>query len=188
MTARNDFWQSTDPSKKGRKLDASGVATRSHGSLVASRALTTALGLLSIAIADFRARRGFEPSEPFFWLGLLIIVLPIGLALWSPRPTRRDRIGLVLLLGLGLQFVKVLYNPGNPSFFDEFSHLRTAIDIAVSGHLFLPNPLHPISPYYPGLEALTAVFAAFGTLPRTGRRPRHWDGADGARAGVVHVV
>jgi len=132
--------------------------------VVASRALTTALGLLSIAIADFRARRGFEPSEPFFWLGLLIIVVPIGLALWSPRPTRRDRIGLVLLLGLGLQFVKVFYNPGNPAFFDEFSHSRTAIDIAVSGHLFLPNPLQPISPYYPGLEALTVVFAALSGL------------------------
>jgi hypothetical protein len=167
MTVRVNFWRSTDPSKKGRNLDRSGVATRSRESVVALRAITTALGVLSIAIADFRARRGLEPSEPFLWLGLVIIVVPIGLALWSPRPTRRDRVGLVLLLGLGLQSAKVLYSPGNPVFFDEFSHLRTAIDIAVSGHVFQPNPLQPISAYYPGLEALTTVFAGLSGLSLT---------------------
>jgi hypothetical protein len=133
--------------------------------VIASRALTTSLGLISIAIADFRARRGFEPSEPFLWIGLLVIVVPIGLALWSPRPTRRDRIGLVLLLGLGLQLVKVLYSPDRLAFYDEFAHWRTAIDIATSGHLFLPNQLLPISAYYPGLEAITTVFAAMSGLP-----------------------
>src|SRR5438105_854522 len=165
MTVHNVFWHSTNPSHRGRDLDPSGIRTRPPNSVVASRALTTALGLLVIAIGDYRARRGFEPSEPFLWIGLVIIVLPLGLALWSPRPSRRDRIGLVILLGLSLEFVKVLYNPARFAFYDEFSHWRTAIDISTSGHLFLPNQLQPISPSYPGLEALSAVFAALSGLP-----------------------
>jgi hypothetical protein len=144
-----------------------GVATESRESVIASRALTTAFGLLLVAIADFRARRGMEPSEPFFWLGLVVIALPIGLLLWSPRGSRGDRIGLVLLLGLGLELVRVFYNPNRLAFYDEFSHWRTAIDIATSSHLFLPNPLQPISAYYPGLEALTVAFAEISGLSLT---------------------
>ncbi|MDP9247839.1 MAG: hypothetical protein M3O95_07115, partial [Candidatus Dormibacteraeota bacterium] len=71
----------------------------------------------------------------------------------------------MLLLAIGLQFVKVLYNPDRLAFYDEFSHWRTAIDISTSGHLFLPNPLQPVSPYYPGLEAITTVFGELTGFP-----------------------
>jgi hypothetical protein len=142
-----------------RTLDRKGAGIPSRGNLVLSRALTTCVGAILIAMGDFQARRGLEPSESFFWIGLLVILVPIALALWSPRPTRPQRIGLVLLLGLGLQSVKVLYNTDRMAFYDEFSHLRTAMDISITGHLFGGNPLQPVSAFYPGLEALTSVFA-----------------------------
>jgi hypothetical protein len=128
-------------------------------------AVLSGAGMLAIGIADVRARNGIEPSEPFFWTGLALIVTPIALALWSPRPSRRERIGLVALLGLGLYSARVLYSPGAFVFHDEFSHWRTAIDISAGGRLLAPNPLASISPLFPGLETFTAMFASLSGLP-----------------------
>ena len=127
-------------------------------------AVTSGLGLLVVSVADFRARLGLDLAEPLFWIGLAILVLPIALTLWSPRPTRAQRIGAVILLGLGLYGVRVCYSPGTFAFFDEFAHWRTAIDIGSTGLLFSANPLQPTSAVYPGLESFTAVFASLSGL------------------------
>jgi hypothetical protein len=111
-------------------------------------AVTSGLGLLVVSVADFRARLRVELSEPLFWIGLAILVLPIALTLWSPRPTRAQRIGAVILLGPGLYGVRVCYSPGTFAFFDEFAHWRTAIDIGSTGLLFSVNPLQPTSALY----------------------------------------
>lgn len=144
---------------------APALAGRLQLSLLASRAVTTGLGLFAIAGADYRARHGLAASEPIFWLGLLILVVPIALALWSPVATRAERLGLVLLLGVGLWGTRLLYDPTGLVFYDEFSHWRSAIDIATTGRLFTPNPLQPISPLYPGLESLTAMLSSLAGLP-----------------------
>lgn len=127
-------------------------------------AVTTGLGLLVVSVADARARLGLDLSEPLFWIGLAILVLPIALALWSPRATRAQRIGVVILLGLGSYGVRVCFSPGIFVLWDEFSHWRTTIDIASTGTLFSANPLQPISALYPGLESFTAVFASLAGL------------------------
>ncbi len=66
---------------------------------------------------------------------------------------------LVVALGVSLYGVKLLANPTGFTFFDELSHARTTLDIFNTGHLLHPNPLQPISPYYPGLKIVTAAFA-----------------------------
>jgi hypothetical protein len=149
------------------RIEPRSMGSRAWGSAayLGVRALTTGLGMAVIALADYRARRGMEPSEPLFWLGLVILVAPIAFSLFSPSPTRAERIGLVLLLGLGLYSAKILYNPGSFIFFDEFSHWRTALDIGSTHTLLTANQLQPISARYPGLEALTAIFASASGLP-----------------------
>ena len=62
---------------------------------------------------------------------------------------------LLLLLGVALYLVKVLEYPLYFTFFDEFLHWRTAQDILGSGHLFTPNSLLPVSPFFPGEEIVT---------------------------------
>jgi hypothetical protein len=127
-----------------------------RGLTLAILAWTSALGLLSVAVAYDRARRGGE-DEVLFWLGLLVIFVPIAWRLAGGAASRRERIALVVLLGLALYAVKVLQSPVDFTLHDEFSHIRTLDDIQRSGRLFLENPLLPASPFYPGLELATAV-------------------------------
>jgi hypothetical protein len=126
---------------------------------------TSGIGLFVVAIGDARARSGIEPSEPLFWLGLLVLFVPVAWALWAKWPNRTQRIALVILLGLGLYLVKILHSPSGFTFYDEFSHWRTAADILATDHLFAPNPLQPISSHYPGLEVLTAALSDLSGLP-----------------------
>ena len=49
--------------------------------------------------------------------------------------------------------------------FDEQLHMRTFADIIASHRLFQPNPVLEISPRYPGLETVTAVFYQIGLPP-----------------------
>jgi hypothetical protein len=46
--------------------------------------------------------------------------------------------------------------------FDEQLHMRTLRDIVLSHRLFQPNPLLGVSPRYPGLESIAALFHQLG--------------------------
>ncbi len=48
--------------------------------------------------------------------------------------------------------IRALTSPLHFYLYDEFLHWRTENDVIASGHLFTPNSLLPVSPYYPGLE------------------------------------
>jgi len=49
--------------------------------------------------------------------------------------------------------------------FDEHLHQRTLLDLLHGSGLFSPNPLLPISPYYPGLELFTGVVVRLTGMP-----------------------
>ncbi|MCL4466870.1 MAG: hypothetical protein M1389_12740 [Chloroflexi bacterium] len=124
-----------------------------------------ALGLLLLAIADTGARQGASFAVPLFWVGLLLLFVPTAARLSWRTASRRERIGLVVVLGLALHFVKILHSPVNFTFVDEFQHWRTAEDILRSGHLFQPNPVLPVSSLFPGLEILTTALISLTGLP-----------------------
>ena len=132
-------------------------ATRPGGLSVVS--LSSAIGLLTVAIADTGSRFEAPWSEALFWIGILTLFVPIALRLALPRVARSERLGLVVLLGLGAYLVKALHSPLRFAFGDEYAHLRTAADILASGRLFLENPLSLASPVYPGLELVTTAVA-----------------------------
>jgi hypothetical protein len=69
---------------------------------------------------------------------------------------RRERLILVVLLGVSLYLVKYLGSPSAFTFSDEYIHLRNTQDILRTHHLFSYNPLLPTAAYYPGLAAVTA--------------------------------
>lgn len=126
--------------------------------------LVVAIGLLIVAFADTAARATNVWAEPLFWSGLLIIYVPVMLRLCSVLATREERLALVIIVGLGLYFVKVLHSPLGFTYHDETAHWRTAIDIFRSGHLFAKNPLLLVSPLYPGLENATVALASTSNL------------------------
>lgn len=127
-------------------------------------AVAGAVGLLVVAVADTGARAGAPWASLAFWIGLLLQFGPVAGRLASARPSRSERIGLVGLLGLQLYLIKVLHSPLAFTLHDEFSHWRTANDIARSGHLFSENPLLPVSPVYPGLENVTSALTSLSGL------------------------
>ncbi len=125
--------------------------------------LTGSSGVFLVALGYEAGRLAVPWADSLFWLGLLVLFLPIAGRLLSSRPARCERLALLVLLGLGLYFVKYLQYPLYFAYHDEFSHLRTAQDLAASGHLFHENPLLPISSYYPGVEiAANAVSSLTG--------------------------
>ena len=127
-------------------------------------ALTSALGMLSIAYALALSRDGGTGLRAFFYPGLLLIYLPTVVRLISPAASRAERIGLLCITGICCYLIKVMSSPLYFSFFNEFLHWRTVDDIVRSGHLFSVNALLPVSPYYPGLEIVTDALSALSGL------------------------
>src|SRR6476659_53025 len=114
-----------------------------------------ALMLMAQAIGTIGARNGDGWADTVYWLSAGAMILVVAAAQISPRPTARERLGLIVGLGLALYGIKLLANPVGLTYFDELSHARTALDSSNSGHLLSENPLLPISPYFPGLEIVS---------------------------------
>jgi hypothetical protein len=126
--------------------------------------LTSAIGLLLIAVADTLSRSAAGQYELLFWAGLLLMIVPIAARLASSEPARRERIGLIILLGLGLYLAKVLHSPYGFTFSDELIHSYNGTMILETGRLFNANSILPVTPLYPGLETITAALASLSGL------------------------
>lgn len=131
-------------------------------------AVCTALGLASIAVADGAGMHGdnYSTALVFFFVGLILIFLPIAARVLMQDVDRRERLALIILLGLALYTVKILGSPSAFTFIDEYIHLRNAQDILRTHHLFTLNPILPTAAYYPGLAGATA-----GLVNLTGLSP-----------------
>jgi hypothetical protein len=127
------------------------------------------LGLLSVAAADALSRSTVSSSQALFWIGLLVIFVPITLRLLSEDARPGERVALVVLLGLSLYLVKVLRDPFGFTFPDEFMHAFNANAIARTHRLFNGgNSILPVTARYPGLEGTTAAVSAVTGLSTYG--------------------
>jgi hypothetical protein len=120
-------------------------------------ALCAAVGLFLCSFANALSRAAMEPSPLIYWAGLLIIAVPIFFRLSSTKPSYRERLVLLLLLGLSLYLVKVVRDSVFFTFSDEFVHAFNAENIEKYNHLYHFNPSIPTTPYYPGLEGATSA-------------------------------
>lgn len=130
--------------------------------------LIAASGLVAVSSSYALVGAGWHVAEPLLWIGLLLISAPITLRLAALAPGIRERVGLLIVLGLMLQLVQLVRSPTSFTSYDELLHLRTVTDIISSGHLFTRNPLLLVSPLFPGLETITAaVVQLSGADPHT---------------------
>ncbi len=104
-------------------------------------------------------------ATPLFWLGLMVMLLPAVYRLTAAEATRRERIGAIVLLMMGLYLVKLLHSPFTLTFADEFVHVYNAEATVASNYLFNPNSILRVTAYYPGLAAATAALADVTGLP-----------------------
>lgn len=145
---------------QARPADAISMEGLGHAPILA---VTTAVGLLIVAVADTLARAALAGAATLiFWAGLLVMFVPIAARLIGTGASRTERVGLLVLAGVGFYLVKVFQSPLQFSYFDEFLHTRTAEDIVRSGELFTPSSMLPVSPFYPGLEGATSALMTLG--------------------------
>jgi len=126
--------------------------------------LLNVFGLLSIAYGFTQARQVGADISLLLFCGLILLFVPVVIKLLLPTTTRAERIYLLCLIGISLYLVKVLSSPLYFSLFDEFLHMRTANDIASTGHLYSENSILPVSAYYPGLEIVTNALSELSGL------------------------
>ena len=130
--------------------------------------LASAVGLWLVGLANTLSRSGAGEPESLFWVGLLTLVVPAAARLASSEPSRGERIGLLVMVGLGLYLVKVLHSPYAFTFSDELVHLHNGNRILQTGSLFSENSILSVTPLYPGLETVTAALASLSGLSVSG--------------------
>lgn len=98
-----------------------------------------------------------EAEFVWFWLGMLLIELPIAGIVARRGTSRATRTALIALLGIVTYAPKLLRDPSSPAYHDEFAHWRATYNILTSGKLFQQVPIVPIISRFPGLHAATAA-------------------------------
>jgi hypothetical protein len=99
-----------------------------------------------------------------YWLGQALILVPIGIRLFSRRPmSKRDAVTLVVVLTVAEYLLKVCYSPSGFTFSDELLQWRSTTDLLNTGNPFTVNYGIPVGPHYPGLQLVTvALMSATG--------------------------
>jgi hypothetical protein len=144
--------------KKATKKERGRPAAPSGDALsVPLVALIAALGVGVVSAANALSRSTLTETTLLYWAGLLLIALPIFYKLSSKEPSYRQRLLLVLLLGLALYCVKVVHDGIYFTFTDEFVHAYNAENIVEHHHFYYFNPIIPTTPNYPGLEGATSA-------------------------------
>jgi hypothetical protein len=117
-----------------------------------------------VSAADALSRSGHPHGGLLFWLGLAAILMPVTARLTSASPSRNERVGLLVLLGLASYLVKVFRDPFRFLYADEFVHQYNTLTILSTHNLFRENPILPATAAYPGLETPTAALASLTGL------------------------
>ena len=106
-----------------------------------------------------------SPVVPLFLAGLTFIFAPCAWRLTGTAATRNERIWVSVILGLGLLAAYVFRSPLLFDNFDEMAHSATLTRLLDSRALFQPNPILAVSPFYPGIELVTATTRWLTGLP-----------------------
>lgn len=126
--------------------------------------LIQSLGLLLISFSFVEARAAATSAPLFWWIGLAVMIVPVMVRLASADAARRERIALVLVLGMALYLVKVMHSPFAFTFPDELSHMRNVLEILQNQRLFQENPIQPVTAFYPGLPNVTSTISTLSGL------------------------
>ncbi|AHF82997.1 membrane protein [Rhizobium leguminosarum bv. trifolii WSM1689] len=120
--------------------------------------------LIMAALAANASRLGEGWAVPTFYCAIAAIFLPAAARIIHPGASRLERLALIMIVTSALFVVRLIRAPVAFIDHDEFLHWATVNDILEAGRLFLPNPLLPVSPLYPGLELITSALVNLSGL------------------------
>lgn len=126
--------------------------------------LLAGLGLLICAYGESLSRGTQPHAMEIYWIGVLVMAVPIFFRLTARDATATERLALVCVLGMSLYLVKVMRDSPVFTFNDELIHAFNANQIADHKHLFTANPILKVTPYYPGMEGATSALATITGL------------------------
>lgn len=126
--------------------------------------LAAAAGLILVAQAQLAGMYHTSGKQALYAWGIVLMAFPVSLRVAWLSASRSERLLMVTILGMALYGIKILHSPLHYSMFDEYLHWISAQNIMERHHLFVPNPILPISPLYPGLEILTTALSNLSGL------------------------
>ncbi len=100
-----------------------------------------------------------------FWEAILAPFVTFITVLLAARPSRALREFTVAAIGV---YPAVIYRMSSPLVlggFDEHIHEQTLLNLLRGSGLFAPNPVLPISSYYPGMELFTGAVVRLTGMP-----------------------
>lgn len=120
-------------------------------------AITAGVFLVVLAIANNGARDSQAWATTVFWVGLLGLFVPAAVFLTASQASPRQRLHIVVVLGMSLYVAKVLHSPAGFTFHDELVTYRSTEDLTSAGRLFSPNPIVAAFDNFPALELCTGA-------------------------------
>ncbi|MGO7668596.1 hypothetical protein ACC817_01020 [Rhizobium ruizarguesonis] len=161
---RVDLWIAAFLGLRRQDSAVGGVADPSSLGMSQVFAFLCSCALVVAALAANASRLGEGWAVPTFYCAIAAIFLPAAARIIHPRASRLERLALIVIVTSALFVVRVIRAPVAFIDHDEFLHWATVNDILETGRLFLPNPLLPVSPLYPGLELITSALVNLSGL------------------------
>lgn len=158
MTAAAAYQSQLESTPRSDSSSRPGRAVHLYFLAVAFAACEIA-GMAALVRSYDIAQTTLSSSSEFawFWLGMLLLGLPLAGLIARRATPRTMRTASLLLYGLVSYAPKLLRNPASPAYHDEYAHWRATYEILSTGKLFQPNPIIQIIARYPGLHAATAA-------------------------------
>ncbi|RWX08116.1 hypothetical protein EHI45_24490 [Rhizobium leguminosarum] len=161
---RIDLWIAAFLGLRRRDSAVGGVADPSSLGMSPVFAFLCSCALIVVALAANASRLGEGWAVPMFYTAIAAIFLPAAARIIHPGASRLERLALIVIVTSAFFVVRIIRAPVAFIDHDEFLHWATVNDILGAGRLFLPNPLLPVSPLYPGLELITSALVNLSGL------------------------
>ncbi|NNH63441.1 hypothetical protein [Rhizobium laguerreae] len=161
---RIDLWIAAFLGLRRQDSAVGGIADPSSLGMSPVFALLCSCALVVIALAANASRLGEGWAVSTFYTAIAAIFLPPAVRIIHPGASRLERLALIVIVTSALFVVRVIRAPVAFIDHDEFLHWATVNDILEARRLFLPNPLLPVSPLYPGLELITSALVNLSGL------------------------
>jgi hypothetical protein len=119
------------------------------------------LGVALVAMAYQRGRTGASGAEPLYWIGQLVVFVPVVARMLAGRLAGATE-AFLLVAGLAAHqyLLKWMYSPDQLKFPDELQHYATTTTLLRTGRLFEPSPALPVAADFPGLAELGAAVSS----------------------------
>ncbi len=135
-----------------------------HAGRLALVMLTAGLGILLMGRAVAMGRDVQAGADQFYWAALFVPFAVNATVMLAHSTARWLRVVVAVVVAVLPTIYWRLMDPFGVVAFDEQLHVRTLTDLLNGAPLFAPNPLLPVSSWYPGMETATAFLARLTDL------------------------